>query len=1053
MKKTITALIILLPWLFSIALFTVTNASSVSANVPATGIVINNKGDDGIFTFDLANYDSKNPMTEEDLEVEVLPYKAQNRKYSCRITMDGEETNIVQLEDGKFKLNDIGVAKITFTSEDGNYSDSVIFNVVSSGVLNYTPTVTSADGTRYVLHEGTNTDYKVEIPVGTYVVGGNFYPSTVTNVQATYTSEDGAVTLNQVSGRLNAYFTTEETIVKMNVVGANGSPITKTIALTVTKEEGTATVNGKAFSSSTSSKDWPQLSAPENATTFTVYVDANVAYDKDKDGTEAEWLKKWSVSGPKSPDCTVKRNSVGNGAFEVTITMDGTIGAGDSAVYRLTDPNGKTYNFNVAFVAYDFSVYSTDNTDGKFYLLFKPDVNVNLTAFCDVDASVNYVSWSVSDQSVAEIASFNGDICSIKTHSAGTTTLTVKYETAGGDEGTILRDIVVSNYYTSLAFGENQKEYGLGNLAIASNAFNDDGNVAESTYTLDLYNLGSTGKQSIDNFSELVLTSSNRSVAYAYAQEIEQGKPQLILVIRGTGEVTVTAQWRYADRVSGATSASLTFTAVEGVAVENYEQLVKASDLKMQIVLKNSIYLGENLFDFDENGAKIPKYNDTTMKEKLLAYTNELETTFDSQYYKNVNGDDYKATIRYCLEFTNNVYGNGYTISAEYITDMLDTAGQLKGYAVFCGPLNFVAATLDGTEVASVKGQDNVAFLIRRDNVTLENVVLLGCDDEAIQNEDGLDLSLLNYVGTTLEVMCDATISNCRIRNGRTVVRIFGRDNVDLDGSVSIDEEKIEVEIVGCELRNAREFILKVGTNRFERGIETPFYNKNGEIYKSNSSICDSYLADENFVDSYVLTDVTLQDTTLSTSGLFAIGLESHFSGSMLNGADLGGYKLTGWDNLAGTSYPAVLRLVGNVVLDNWKELSTLDSSTLIETNISEDQAKLAFLSLNIGKMLETVQGSEGYEDIIRNVTTEQGTYGYAHGGIVFYGGGRNYSILDVSGYTGEQMKQYNINLSALIKSDDSLVATQGMLLPLAAGTQDFRFVMFDATSNSKPND
>ena len=139
MKKIVTALIIVLPLVFLIALFAITSVASVSADIPANGLVINNKGV-GVFSFDLANYQNK--MYEQDLGVEVLPYMAKNKKYSLKVTdaNTGEESSIVALEDdGSFALHDVGVAKLAFTSDDGGYSDSVVFNVGSICVLSCKP--------------------------------------------------------------------------------------------------------------------------------------------------------------------------------------------------------------------------------------------------------------------------------------------------------------------------------------------------------------------------------------------------------------------------------------------------------------------------------------------------------------------------------------------------------------------------------------------------------------------------------------------------------------------------------------------------------------------------------------------------------------------------------------------------------------------------------------------------------------------------------------------------------------------------------------------------
>ena len=78
--------------------------------------------------------------------------------------------------------------------------------------------------------------------------------------------------------------------------------------------------------------------------------------------------------------------------------------------------------------------------------------------------------------------------------------------------------------------------------------------------------------------------------------------------------------------------------------------------------------------------------------------------------------------------------------------------------------MNLVALS----EYASVKAQDNVSFLIRTPGIIIDNVELAGCNDVA-------DLTHLNPVGTTVEVMADEVyITNSYLKNGRTVLRVFG---------------------------------------------------------------------------------------------------------------------------------------------------------------------------------------------------------------------------------------------------------------------------------------
>ncbi|MDE6060928.1 MAG: hypothetical protein K2G31_05625, partial [Clostridia bacterium] len=655
------------------------------------------------------------------------------------------------------------------------------------------------------------------------------------------------------------------------------------------------------------------------------------------------------------------------------------------------------------------------------------------------DAHVLY-TWNVDGNSVFEISSASGDACFIKAVGVGEATLSLSW-TSFDEDGNVTatgletRALISMQGYSSILFAENADTYGMGNLAVASHRY-ENGTFEKNTYTAKFRAYDKSGNPvAIENIDFI---SSDERLATVYSD-----RNAVYITAKGTGVVTVTAIWKYAY-LFGINDATITFTAVDGVLVSSDEGLRAAYKNNRAAVLEKDIYLGEQLFDISSDGTRTPKYSDAQMREKLLSYTNEINTTADWTYYKNIGYA--QPTVRYCLDITANLYGNGYTVNAEYITNTLDATDKPYEFSVFNGPLDFVATSSNGIKLAAVKGQDNIVFLVRTDGVTIDNAVLKGCDDKTLYDDGSINLSLLNNMGTTLEIMSDATVKNSRVMNGRTVLRAFGRYGVQEDSEVDIWAEKINVTVDNCILQNAREFILKTGTNRSLRGtLKTPapsLLDASGNEYLDyNSPACDDYINDEFFTTNYVLTEITLKDSTLRTSGLFAVGVESHFAGPMLAGDDI--FHLEGWQDLAATSYPALLRLVGKAVLDDWKEVSSIDSSTLIESDASRDS--LSFLSLNIAEMLKAVQefGGEEYANLI----AKNGNTSYAHGGIAFYGGGKNYSILDTSEYTFEKMNEYVVNLSILTKSSDNDLKQQGTLLPFAAGIESFRFVMFDATS------
>ena len=141
-----------------------------------------------------------------------------------------------------------------------------------------------------------------------------------------------------------------------------------------------------------------------------------------------------------------------------------------------------------------------------------------------------------------------------------------------------------------------------------------------------------------------------------------------------------------------------------------------------------------------------------------------------------------------------------------------------------------------------------------------------------------------------------------------------------------------------------------------------------------------------------------------------------------------------------------MLKLAGDVRIYDWKSLDYVDSSTLIE--VSGTSESTAFLQLNIKQMLQKVRdfGGERFENLICSMDGSE----YVHGGIAFYGGGKNYGILDLSEFEGEKMTEYTVNLSILAQGEpsNSMLYLQGTMLPLAAGKEDFRFFMYDAASN-----
>ena len=416
-----------------------------------------------------------------------------------------------------------------------------------------------------------------------------------------------------------------------------------------------------------------------------------------------------------------------------------------------------------------------------------------------------------------------------------------------------------------------------------------------------------------------------------------------------------------------------------------------------------------------------------------------MKSTYDLDYYKNIGATEQQMKIKVLMQFKNDVYGNGFEINAHKATiGTLDATGQPTNKTLFKGPLNFVAMAQGGGAI-SVKGQDNIVFGIY-DGVTLNNIILKSCDLTAVDGK--VDLTDLDYAGTTVEVLGDnVTIEYSRLMNGRTVLRVFGDDK---DAT-----KQINVEVKNTILKASREFTARLGSNRLVSDANTASpklpgdtgseYNAKKNYNGMNAEQKAAY--DAKFINTYV----TFENCVFEDAGIFSIGLDSHFAGAALhNGSDYFNGALVGWDGLAKTSYGVKLTLKDDVRLYSWKPLSDIDSSTLIENNLTTNDTGNEFflnLTFNVKVLVENASKLPRYGNILDNVNGVN----YVHSGIAFFGGGKNYSVFEnlLDGSFEASFETYEVNLNEL--SDGTI--NQGYLAT-AAGDEPFYFFIYNAESS-----
>ena len=992
MKKNVIALMLVLPLLFVFTVFSSGNVASLGVSVSVNGVEILNSPQNDTLHVDLASYNG-----DFTLDVKVTPENASDKKVSFVVEeVPGSAFADVSVsEAGVVTAKSTGIARISAVTNDGGYRDSITVNVTSSKPYGMNVSLYGLNGDENLLTPTAN-GYTAQVTTGTYRYETSLYPEGY-GVKAEVQS--GFAVIDGNAGTLLLPFD-GETVVDFYYDNGAFGVIRKRVTLSVRQSsESGLTVNGEESCT---------LALEQGSTSCAFYVQAQqspvVKENAYVQGFSVQQLQQncYKVAVELSPDAT-------DTVLEVAV--------GD-----------KTAFVNVVYAEFAFSVRGdVAVTDDSAVVLAGSPV----TFYAVAEVAAENVTYQWNGDGLQLDVSQDGASCTVTAAQAGSYSLTVTALKNG-----VAMDIypvtlsvqavvpVSSVQFKSVASGLAMQR------AVAGYKYSDS-SLVRNSFTVDFF--AYYNGQTVQNALQYMDVEYDEKIA-----DVEISQSGIIVTPKAKGEVTVSVRWKGNASFGTDVGAQVTLLCLpDAVAVSTSDQAFAASKAGLAMVLENDVVLGTA-----EDGSVYPV-------EQRKAMMGTMQSTYNTQYYHNV-GQAEQAKVNYVLEFRNDVYGNGYSINAMHFTAVKDSSGVSQ---IFRGPLHFVSYG----QVASVAGQDNSAYLVRTDGITLCNVTLLGCSDETLSDgKGGYDLSALNETGTVLEVNADCSIINCRIRNGRNGVRIYGGNRQgngyfiqSLEQNDGAWRHRADVTIEGCIISQAREFLVKIGSNRAlqaNRGlssdvnacVEPSLLDASGNPYDVQTN---DYLNDEYFYDTYVMTDVTLKDSVLETSGLFSVGIETNFAGTLLY-AQQDSIIFEGWPGTGGTSFPSVLRLEGDVRMYDWKDLSLVDSSTLIDSEQSR-------FKLNISAMLDYVctnhSGTQyGYEYII----DRKQNVNYVHGGIAFYGGGKNYSQLDVSGLDESlaDLSVYPVNLNMLSGAEGE-TGEQADFLPVAAGTQDFRFYMYGSRS------
>ena len=1002
MKKITTKMILLMfiiPLLLVFSMVTTIDMAAIMIDVPVTSVEI--EGEEILFV------DVGETSNVVQLNAIVKPKEATNKNVTYTVTdLEGNTpSNITVSNNGEVIAKSTGTVRVVATA-DGGRQDSVQINFYSSKINSV---------------QQINQNLTVVVGESLKITPGIDYsllPANATG-EITYTASNNKIKVDKYTGEVTGLF-----------VGVS---------------EVTAAISGIKYDNNTNT-----FVDTTYALTFNVTVEGNGQENVlNFSGGVNESEEVIAVDSKTIPFSYVGYSTLGELSYDIqeedkqyikSVTfeyLDENLG-NVKVVLKLNAPE-KDYVFTVKAGSVELGTLTIKKQ--------KPTLTISTTKTTFAKSNVNVLFGAVvvglDDGYDIRYESSNTSVFSVNTRDneavgkareEGTSYITAKLY-VGGELISVSPTIefTVVDPYVSLGIVEAAKTFGLENMFIVGKYEYKNGVKVDSTYRFGIKAASAAGAETTIDYDKLKWSTNNPSVATVD----ENG----VIKVLSNGKATITVESIYNEQLQTTVSASFEINCIaDAVNVYDYNQLVVASQNNNQIVLRQDIMLADGI-----------------TKDNYIEYLNnvatkQMDTTADKSYYV-ATGHSEDAKIRYCLEITNNIYGNGFAINGDNITKAADR----YGYSVFSGPLNLLALKYGNSTNgnAKIKAQDNIVFLVKKNNITITNVELKGCLDSSITSSGQTNLGKLDNVGTVLEVMGDNfNLNYSRVNNGRTVARIYG-SAYESDASKieeNPDDYKIEVSISNCILSYGREFILKVGSNQILRNESV--YGEELVLPSENSSAYDHaapYFKDSNgnnyavnstkdnyFVDNYLMTDITLKDSVFYGAGLFCVGFESQFAGLALHGYDYGSYKFSelGWGTVAGTSYPARIKMQGDVRFYDWKEVNKIDSSSLIEgdTNLLETIG----LDLNVSNLLNKFNTQNPGNKIVYKYKGND----YINGAVVFYGGGKNYSWVDTSGVDS------NFNSLNTFDVPLSYFGDRVSLIYFAAGKENFRFMTYSSDSN-----
>ena len=569
----------------------------------------------------------------------------------------------------------------------------------------------------------------------------------------------------------------------------------------------------------------------------------------------------------------------------------------------------------------------------------------------------------------------------------------------------------------------------------------------------------------------------------------------------------------------------------EGVNVYSFNDLMMCTNKSQNgevVVMQVNLESRENALNKDTNGSYINEYKQQNTKlfgnynfdtqsfnfnDFIYFQDAKIETKFINQFLENgqlVQGFEYTTQMKVGVRIQKDFYGNGFTINMHELAypnhGKIDSVtGKLtpdRELDYFFGPLTFVSiGDIENIPVVRAYLCDNAGILLDGDNLTI--------NDAKFSNSNSIDnMYNLGFTGTVVEVQGENnTIKNSVIQNGRNCLRAFSTDGLLVDN---------------CLLQNAGEFIVKLGSNKinstdhskriqFSNSLATvdstfsEFFDSSADVNGSADNLFSSLFEAESLtneeannaeiildeiqkgLDNYsgIINDdgsvnfdahVIINDTYFYNSGIYSIAFESTFNGAYLyNGmpslvktlASIFGITP---NDIGGTSYPVELTLSGDTRFYDWKDVDSIDSSSLIESNFAAyigqlggSSSELNNLSIDTFFPMKAILKQYCINNGLayRESNSDGSTSYYVNRPVAWYGGGYNGSVL-INNIDENKYFSFSDNIEVDIANDilhginvgwsNELISasTLAKCVLAANGSHSFQFITNGAISNNE---